>query len=69
MSYRITIKANAGTLAVFGEGDIPNGEFVLSVETGPLTVEQRNELGHPIGRALPATAYHQPDDDDRAGHG
>jgi hypothetical protein len=55
MSYRITIKANAGTTAVTVEGDLPDGEHIITGnDTGAVVhieVERRSELGRYVIRA------------------
>lgn len=56
MSYEITIKVNAGTLAVSGTGDLPDGEFTVQGHADnsrvTLTAEQRDETGRYVIRAV-----------------
>ena len=55
MSYKITIKANAGTTAVTVEGDLPDGEHIIRGEDDgdnvSTEVERRSELGRYVNRA------------------
>lgn len=55
MSYVITIKANAGSVAVSVEGDLPDGEHIIRGEDDgdnvSTEVERRSELGRYVNRA------------------
>ena len=49
MGYQITIKSNAGTATVTVEGDLPNGEHVITGhddgDIASLHIVRKNELG------------------------
>lgn len=55
MSYQITVKSNAGTVAVFTEGDVPDGEHVIRGDDDgdnvSTEVERRSALGRVVNRA------------------
>jgi hypothetical protein len=52
INYQVTIKANAGSVTVAVQGDLPDGEHVITGhEEGPLVslhCERRSELGRPV---------------------
>lgn len=63
MSYVITIKANAGTVAVTVEGDLPDGEHIIRGEDDGYNVstevERRSELGRYVNRARHHYSRHE----------
>jgi hypothetical protein len=59
MGYQITIKANAGGAVLFVEGDLPDGEHVITGHDDghlvTLHAERRSELGRYVLHAEHAT--------------
>lgn len=53
--YKITVKANAGTVTTTAEGDLPDGEHIIRGEDDgdsvSTEVERRSELGRYVNRA------------------
>ena len=55
MSYKIIIKANEGSFALFTEGEVPDGEHVITGEDDgdnvSTEVERRSDIGRVVNRA------------------
>lgn len=58
MAYKITIKANAGTVATTVEGDLPDGEHIISGEDDGDNVSLEAERRSDLGRHVIRTRHH-----------
>lgn len=63
MAYKISIKANAGTVTTTVEGDLPDGEHIITGDdtggTIAIEVERRSELGRYVIRAKHDHGVHE----------